>query len=445
MNINDVIRRHHTRQYAHFFEFASRQRLDETISAKRQMAKVKASVGHVDDHDERFTISEVRSGDEVLMATRDDETAASMDEKKTGVSSIHSFDQMFEALSVKFTGLMAINSEVKTLTEQVRTLEGQRCGDQLTMTKMLDEITRMKADTIPVFSAAISSSTAATSAIVNSDIVIEQSVEAELGASIGSSEKSFKAKMLLSLCNVDKVAQFSGEQGSDANEWLRDFVEKSELASATDEFRLRAAPMNFQGIAKIWYINHKEQLNSWPTFVDQFLDYFCPDDNRQELLGERLYTRRQQLDESALHFYNDVMRLCSKFRAGMSGKDRVDILLKGTRPEARDWVELRNPSTPHAFLKLLSEYERRFGQRAREPEYVYLEHVTNQGHEREQVDQHQSQVPLYTPSHQQQTARVSQQPHQYAPQANRGFGPTNSGQSSATRGNSSRRWQGNGQ
>ena len=408
------------------------------------MAKVKSSPGHADDHDERYVIPEAEGGDEALMATKDAEATATTDSKTTGAGSIQSFDQMFEMLSARLAGLTTINSKMQTLTEQVHGLEGQRCKDQLTMTKLIDEVIRMKTDATPFVSAAKSSATTPASVVVSEGGAIEQGQEDVVDASVGSTDKSFKAKMLVSLCNAEKVAQFSGEQGSDASEWLRDFVEKSELAGATDEFRLRAAPMNFHGTAKLWYINHKEQLTSWPTLVDQFLDYFCPDDSRQELLGERLYTRRQHLDESALHFYDDVMRLCSKFNAGMSAKDRVDILLKGTRPEARDWVELRNPSTPSAFLKFLTEYERRFGQKAREIDHAYLEHVPSHVCEQQPTDQHRYPGPLHTPPRQQQVMRDNHQPHRYTSQPDRGSGATHSEQSNATRGNSSRRWQGNG-
>jgi len=408
------------------------------------MAKDETSSQHAIGNANLSSMSKVEKEDEAVTVINDTEATTTMDTKAVGAGSIQSWDQMYEALSAKFSGMTAIRLEVKSLAEQVHSLEEQRRKDQLVAANLIDDIKLMKRDNASAVLASGLSLVGSGNTVASSDDEIGQrTATPEESSSVDSTEKSFKARMLLSLCNVDKVAQFDGEPGTDATEWLRDFVDKSGLAGATDEFRLKAAPMNFQGIAKTWYVNHKEQLNNWTVFVDEFLGYFCPDDNRHELLGERLYTRRQHLNESALHFYDDVMRLCSKFNAAMSAKDRLDILLKGTRPEARGWMELRNPPTPAAFLKLLSEYERRIGQTIDEPDHIYPDHVPDQDRERQSVNRHPYRGPPHPSFHQQQAVHTSHQPHRNASQLESRSEATNSERPYPARNNSSRRWQGN--
>ena len=408
------------------------------------MTKGETSSQHVTGHANLSSVAKVEKEDAVVTVINDTDETTAMDTKAVGARSIQSLDQMYEALSAKFSGVMAIGLEVKSLAEQVHSLEEQRYKDQLVVANLIDDLKLMKRENA---SAALASGLSlvgsANTVTPSNDEVGQRTTTAEESSSVDSTEKSFKARKLLSLCNVDKVVQFDGEPGTDAAEWLRDFIDKSGLAGATDEFRLKAAPMNFQGIAKTWHVNHKEQLNSWTSFVDQFLGYFCPDDSRHELLGERLYTRRQRLNESALHYYDDVMRLCSKFNSNMSAKDRLDILLKGTRPEARGWMELRNPPTPAAFFKLLYEYERRIAQKIDEPDHIYLDHVPDQDRERQSVNRHSNRGSPHPASHQQQAVHTNHQPHRNAPQLESRPEATNSERPYPASNNSSRRWQGN--
>ena len=408
------------------------------------MTKDETSSQHAMGHANLSPVAKVEKEDEVVTVINDTEATTTVDTKVAGAGSIQSWDQMYEALSAKFSGMMAIGLEVKSLAEQVHSLEEQRRKDQRVVANLIDDMKLMKRENASAALASGVSLVGSANTVAPSDEEFGQrTATAEESSSVDSTEKSFKARMLLSLCNVDKVAQFDGEPGTDATEWLRDFIDKSGLAGATDEFRLKAAPMNFQGIAKTWYVNHKEQLNNWATFVDQFLGYFCPDVNRHELVGERLYTRRQYLNESALHYYDDVMRLCSKFNSSMSAKDRLDILLKGTRPEARGWMELRNPPTPAAFLKLLSEYERRIGQKINEPDHIHLDHVPDQDRERQSVNRHPYRGSPHPSFAQQQAVHTIHQPYRNAPQLESRSEATNSERPYPARNNSYRRWQGN--
>ena len=288
----------------------------------------------------------------------------SKDDKMLSTSPIQSFEQMYSALAEKLSGVAIISSGLKTLSDQVSALEQARKRDCAALEKLFDEIERLQMRDPPVTTTAPSS--CSPEAVINPITqLINERVSISTSQPVETAEQSLKAKMLLSIANMDNFHPFNGEDAVDAAAWLQDFVDRSNFAGATDDFRLKAAPMNFQGVAKMWYMNHKEQLTSWPVFTDQFLTYFCPDDSHRERLGEKLYTRRQSLDESALHYYDDVNRLCSKFDPLMSSVDRVNILLKGARPEARDWVDLRNPSTPADFLRLMTEYERRMYQETR--------------------------------------------------------------------------------
>lgn len=314
---------------------------------------------------------------------------------------IRSFEEMYAALAAKLTNISDIGSMAKTVSDQMSVLEESRRQDRVSMTKLVEEIESLRRDS--------------TTTTPNATCEPIARIQSDGIRSIETNEHSLKARMLIP--NVDKPPQFSGEDSTDAAVWLQDFVDRSNLVGASDDFRLKVAPMNFHGVAKMWYVNFKDQLNNWQTFTEQFLAYFCPDDSRRERLGEKLYTRRQNLNESALHYYDNVMRLCSKFDAKMSNVDRVDILMKGVRPEARDWIELRHPVTPADFLRWSSEYERR---NSREIENVDGMNTNNQFN-----DQHVQQQ------------RQPYQPNQSVFQKN------NSGRDYSSRPNYHHRYQGN--
>lgn len=72
---------------------------------------------------------------------------------------------------------------------------------------------------------------------------------------------------------------------------------------------------------------------------------------------EQLYTRQQQLHESTIQYYHDVMRLCSKVDLNMDNDTRLKHLYRGLRRETKITVDIQKLNTPNEFLQELARLE----------------------------------------------------------------------------------------
>ena len=72
---------------------------------------------------------------------------------------------------------------------------------------------------------------------------------------------------------------------------------------------------------------------------------------------EQLYTRQQQLHESAVQYYHDVMRLCSKVDLNMDNITRLKHLYRGLRRETKLIIDIRKFNEPEDFLRELVRFE----------------------------------------------------------------------------------------
>jgi hypothetical protein len=181
-------------------------------------------------------VSKVEKEDEAVTVINDTEATTTMDTKAVGTGSIQSWDQVYEALSAKFPEVMADRWEVKSSVGQVCSLQEQRLKDPLVVGNLIDEIKLPRREEASVVLASGSPLAGSVNMVAPSDD--------EIGQRTATAE-----------CNVVKVAQFDGEPRTDATEWLRDFIDKSELACAMDECRLKAAPRNCRRIAKTRCVN----------------------------------------------------------------------------------------------------------------------------------------------------------------------------------------------
>ena len=118
----EVIPKYHTRRNAHLFEFAASNVLEEGTRDTRRMTKFETSPRDTDGHEDHPMLFEVEGEGEALFGGSAAETGAGKSPKAFGTTSIQSFDQLFEALSMTFAGLKTVGVEVKTLAEQVRIL-----------------------------------------------------------------------------------------------------------------------------------------------------------------------------------------------------------------------------------------------------------------------------------------------------------------------------------
>jgi hypothetical protein len=204
---------------------------------------------------------------------------------------------------------------------------------------------------------------------------------------------------------------FSGSRTQDVVDWLDEFNGKCNNIKLDNTHRLSVARGLMTGDAKLWEDTVKNTLIDWKTFQQKLTTYFqlaCGIDCFS--FGEQLYTRQQQLHESATHYYRDVMRLCSKVDINMDNNTRLKHLYRGLRRETKVTMDIRKFNDPDEFSQELVRLEQLQKDFETEEQQPYQQH--HQQHHQQQPSQQQQ--PYQQPSQQQQPYQqhYRQQPYQ---------------------------------
>ena len=169
------------------------------------------------------------------------------------------------------------------------------------------------------------------------------------------STKQLRSKQISQLLESNS---FSGSPTQDVVDWLDEFNHKCDDIILDDAQRLSVARGLLTGDAKLWMETLQLSLIDWSSFQKKLVAYF------QLAAGidifsfnEQLYTRQQQLHETAIHYYHDVMRLCSKVNLLMDDVTRLRYLYRGLRPESKVLISINTFYSPEEFLKELVRLE----------------------------------------------------------------------------------------
>ena len=169
------------------------------------------------------------------------------------------------------------------------------------------------------------------------------------------STKQLKSKQISQLFDS---TPFSGSPAQDVIDWLYAFNLKCDDISLDESQRLSIARGLMVADAKLWADTLKKSLVDWPYFQKKLIVYFqlaagvdCFSFN------EKLYSRQQQLHETAIHYYHDVMRLCSKVHLQMDDTTRLRHLYRGLRPESKVLISIDAFHIPDEFLQELVRLE----------------------------------------------------------------------------------------
>ena len=195
---------------------------------------------------------------------------------------------------------------------------------------------------------------------------------------------------------------FSGSRTQDIVDWLDEFNEKCNNIKLDNTQRLSIARGLMTSDAKLWDDTLKNTPIDWKTFQQKLTTYFqlaCGIDCFS--FGEQLYTRQQQLHESAIQYYRDVMRLCSKVDIHMDNNTRLKHLYRGLRRETKFTMDIRKFNDPDEFseeLVRLEQLQKDFGSEEQQPYQQQRQQQSFQQQHQQQPYQQQS----FQQQHQQQ-------------------------------------------
>ncbi|GFW01112.1 uncharacterized protein TNCV_1763501 [Trichonephila clavipes] len=81
-------------------------------------------------------------------------------------------------------------------------------------------------------------------------------------------------------------------------------------------------------------------------------------------LETRFYASQQRQNQEPTDFVYDLLKLNKKLELGMSEKALVDHIFVRLKPQAQDYVEVRNPQTAIQLLEVLAKFEERYSCKA---------------------------------------------------------------------------------
>jgi hypothetical protein len=175
--------------------------------------------------------------------------------------------------------------------------------------------------------------------------------------SVSATDQAAKQLQSKRITQLLDSTPFTGSTSQDVMDWFDEFSSKCDDVKLDDMQRVSVARGLLTGVAKLWADTHKDAFIDWTTFKNKLSTHFLLASGADQFsLGQQLYNRRQQLHESAINYYHDVLRLCAKVDVNMDDDTRVKHLIKGVRPEAKIYIDLKNPRTPDDFLQALIKH-----------------------------------------------------------------------------------------
>jgi len=251
----------------------------------------------------------------------------------------------------------------------------------------------------------------------NKDTKFSSIVPVTPASTIDQATKQLRSKQINQLF---ESTPFSGDRSQDVVDWLDEFNRKGDDINLDDIQRLSVARGLMKDDAKLWADTLKNCPIDWKTFQQKLISYF------QLVAGidcfsfsEQLYTRQQQLYESAIQYYHDIMRLCSKVDFNMTNNTRLKHLYRGLRPETKINIDIQKFHTPADFLQELGRLEQL--QRDFETD-VYEPYYSND----EQFQQNKQVQPRQQPRQQQYQQRQQYQQEQLQQQQHNSYVPSQS-------------------
>lgn len=157
---------------------------------------------------------------------------------------------------------------------------------------------------------------------------------------------------------IDELKPYYGKKQESVESWIKRLDKLAEISRMSDEEVFLLAQLKLQGDAEKWWDNKKREIDSWVSLKSKLMDTFgsLGKSNRLELEA-LLHRRRQNLNEPATKYWNDMMSHCSAYDENMSTQDRVWRICNGALPEFRHKYENKIFDDVDQLLKVLIQHE----------------------------------------------------------------------------------------
>ncbi|CAF1433061.1 unnamed protein product [Rotaria sp. Silwood1] len=157
--------------------------------------------------------------------------------------------------------------------------------------------------------------------------------------------------------NLDKLPKFGGKSNENVNKWLTDITNELNMVKLNDQQKLSVIQTFLVDDARRWFINNMSMMTDWSTFSIQLQKTFSSI-LHQELALKQVGSRQQGLNETVLHYYNEMMELFDMIDLNMNEQYKVAYLKAGLKISLKKEVMRRDPKTAAQFLELAQAEEK---------------------------------------------------------------------------------------
>ncbi|CAF1616102.1 unnamed protein product [Didymodactylos carnosus] len=155
---------------------------------------------------------------------------------------------------------------------------------------------------------------------------------------------------------LDPLPTFSGKLTENVPKWLKDITNELNLVKFDDSQKLGIIQTYLVDDARKWFTNNMRTLETWSEF-NEAIEKTYSSTFAKEVAISQLGQRRQGLDETVMHYYNDMMELFEVMDDRMSDSLKVSYLKSGLKLSLKKEVRRKNPPTPSEFIKAAQEEE----------------------------------------------------------------------------------------
>lgn len=152
-------------------------------------------------------------------------------------------------------------------------------------------------------------------------------------------------------------AHFTGEDDTDAQDWLTSYERVSIHNKWDDTMKLNNVDLYLDKVARLWFRNNTTDTRTWTDFKARFLAAFARPAVRKLQAEQRLRKRAQEEDEAYTSYIEDVVDLCRRVNPAMPECNKIEHILKGIEDYAFQMLLGKNPQTVSEVTNLCLSYD----------------------------------------------------------------------------------------
>ena len=151
--------------------------------------------------------------------------------------------------------------------------------------------------------------------------------------------------------NIDKLPKFAGKPDENVNKWLTEITNELNVAKLNDDQKRLVIHIFLLEDARKWFINNMNDIPDWSSFINRTQKAFSSA-WLQEVAIKKVGARQQGLNETVMHYHNEMMELFDMIDINMDDHLKVIYLNTGLKLSLKKEVLRRKPKTAAEFLEI---------------------------------------------------------------------------------------------